>query len=101
MRRFLLRQVAQSKTVLLRPSGASNGSFERTPLQVCKDSMCVIVYTIPMSTHNRDLDSKQQRLESIEARLDQHLKTVKLALTVLSVLGVATLMLLLYHTIPL
>jgi hypothetical protein len=54
-----------------------------------------------MSTHNRDLDSGQQRLESIEARLDQHLKTVKLALTVLSVLGVATLMLLLYHTIPL
>jgi hypothetical protein len=54
-----------------------------------------------MSTHNRDLDDKQQRLESIEARLVQHQKTVKLALTALSVLGTATLMLLLYHTIPL
>jgi hypothetical protein len=51
-----------------------------------------------MSTDEQDLSAKLQRLESIEAHLEQHLRMFKLALTGLSIFGAVTLVLLLHLT---
>jgi hypothetical protein len=54
-----------------------------------------------MSTHNRDRPARLEKLESIEARLNRHIRAVKIALAGLSILGTAVLALLLYHIISL
>ena len=52
-----------------------------------------------MSVHNRDLPAELERLESIEARLNQNTRGVKFALIGVSLLSTALLMLVLFHII--
>jgi hypothetical protein len=50
-----------------------------------------------MSAHNRDLPTEADRLERIEDRLNQNLRTVKLMLIGVSIFGSALLMLVLFY----
>ena len=70
---------------------------EKRHLQNCKDKLRVIDYTGGMSTYDRELLEKLQRLESIEARLIQHEKKARFGLMWLSLLGATLLVVLLYH----
>jgi len=54
-----------------------------------------------MSMYDRELKHKLQKLENIEARLDQHQRTVRLTLMGVSVLGALVLALLFHHIVQL
>ncbi len=54
-----------------------------------------------MSTYDRELHEKLQKLDRIEAQLAQHRKATRSGLMWLSIVGIVVLVLLLHHIIPL
>jgi hypothetical protein len=50
-----------------------------------------------MSAYDQDIHARIQKLDRIETQLNQHQRTVQLALVGLSILSTAVLALLLYH----